>query len=199
MSASKQFSNKLDELWRRRTASLRSHVIPQGVGKPLTFSKPVRQKFVNELLDDASNILIHRDARSALTQITASRHLKHIQGRGLGKRAENMLRWAESALSGPIVYGFWKGRRCLYIGKGGSWRRLKSYEKSAYLLQATRVKVFCITTKSNLSKAECLATHLFDPRDKKMKPAKVKWGKKCPICREHDFVRHQVHNLFKLK
>ena len=109
------------------------------------------------------------------------------------------LAWAESALPGPIVYGFWRGRRCLYIGKGGSWRRLKSYEKSAYLLQATRIKAFCITTQSNLPKAECLATHLFDPRDKKMKPAKVKWGKKCPVCREHDFVQHQVQNLFKLK
>jgi len=110
-----------------------------------------------------------------------------------------MLDWAGSSLSGPIVYGFWKGNRCLYIGKGGSWRRLKSYEKSAYLLQATRIKAFCIKTKSQLAKAECLATHLFNPRDKKMKPAKVKWGKKCPICRKHDEVRRQVQNLFRLK
>ncbi len=199
MSAAKQFSNKLDRLWQRRTASLRSHVIPRGVGKPPTFSKPVRQKFVNELLDNASDILINRDARSELSKITKSHHLKHIQGHGLASRAENMLEWAKSALSGPIVYGFWKGRRCLYIGKGGSWRRLKSYEKSAYLLQATRIKAFCITTKSQVPKAECLATHLFDPRDKKMKPAKVKWGKKCPICRKHDGVRHQIQNLFRLK
>ena len=199
MSSAKQFSDKLDELWRRRTASLRSHVIPQGVGKPLVFSKPVRQKFVNELLDDASAILIRRDARRELNKITASRHLKHVRGHGLKRRAENMLAWAESALSRAVVYGFWKGRRCLYIGKGGSWRRLKNYEKSAYLLQATQIKAFCVTTPSQLAKAECLATHLFDPRDKKMNPAKVKWGKKCPVCREHDYVRQQVQNLFKLK
>jgi hypothetical protein len=97
------------------------------VGKPLIFSKPVRQKFVNGLLDEASQILISRDARRELNKITASRRLKHIDGHGLARRAENMLAWAESALSGAIVYGFWKGRRCLYIGKGGSWRRLKNY------------------------------------------------------------------------
>lgn len=174
MSAAKQFSKKLDHLWQRRTASLRSHVIPRGVGKPTAFSKPVRQKFVNELLADASDILINRDARSELNKITKSRRLKHIKGRGLANRAKKMLSWAESALKGPIVYAFWKGNKCLYVGKGGSWKRLKSYEKSAYLLQASCIEAFCVTTKSQVPKAECLATHLFDPRDKKMKPAKVK-------------------------
>jgi hypothetical protein len=198
MSASKQFSRKLDDLWRRRTAGLRSQIIPKGVGKPPSFSKPVRQKFVNELLTDASDILIGREARPELNKITKTRRLKHIKGRGLAKRAQNMLAWAES-LDGPIVYVFWKNDRCLYVGKGGSWRRLKNYEKSAYLLQATCIEVFCVTTKSQVPKAECLATHLFDPRDKKMKPAKVKWGKACPICRKHDHIRGQVQNLFRLK
>jgi hypothetical protein len=84
------------------------------------------------------------------------------------------------------------------VGKGKSWRRLRSYDRSAYL-HAQCIEVFEITSKSQLGKAECLATHLFEPRDQKVKPAKVKWGKACPICRKHDDVRDKLKTLFKMK
>lgn len=196
MSLAKHFSNKLDDLWRRRTAKLRSVVIPRGVGQPPVFSPQVRDRLINELLGDASAILVKREAREEFRKIVASRHLKKIKGYGLLNRGENLIAWARSSLDGPIIYVFWRGEKCLYVGKGESWRRLKSYDKSAYLKEATSIEVFCVLTQSQLGKAECLATHLFDPRDNKVKAAKVKWGKACPICREHDRIRDQLKELF---
>lgn len=197
MSLAKQFSNKLEALWKRRTAELRSIVIPQGVGQPLAFSPQVRDRLINDLLDDASEILVKRDARAEFKKTYQSRHLKKIKGHGLLKRGKNLVSWAGSSLKGPIIYAFWSGSKCLYLGKGKSWRRLKNYDKSAYLLSANSVEVFCISTKNQLGKAECLATHLFEPRDNQVKAARVKWGKECPVCREHDRVRDKLKDLFR--
>jgi hypothetical protein len=199
MAMAKHFSNKLDELWRRRTASLRALVIPRGAGAPPKFSRSVRERLIEDLLADSTKILLAREGKAALKAVTASHHLKHIKGHGLLKRGKNLLGWAKAALHGPIVYAFWRGKKCLYVGKGASWKRLKSYEKSVYLMHSGSIEVFCITTKGQLGKAECLATHLFEPRDKKVKPAKVKWGKACPICRKHDLVRTELTALFKIK
>ena len=70
------------------------------------------------------------------------------------------------------MYSFWKGRQCLYVGKGKSWTRLKGYEKSVYLRDATTVRVRGVTSPSHLAKAECLMRHLLDPRDNRIRPAK---------------------------
>jgi hypothetical protein len=188
----KQFHSKLDELWSRRTARIRSVVTPQGVGHPKIFTKALREKHINELLEIASRILLKRQGRKEFARVVESRHLKHISGHGLLARGDDLLAWAGAKLHGPIVYAFWSGKKCLYVGKGSSWKRLHCYEKSAYLLQARCIEVFCVTGQSQLGKAECLATHLFGPRDNKMKASKVKWGKACPICKKHDEVRRDL-------
>ncbi|SRR5258706_11561757 len=199
MAIAKQFNKHLDELWRRRTGSLRSWVIPRGAGKPPKFTRRVRQKLINELLDIASEILVNRDGRSELKNITRERRLMYVRGRGLLARGRTLLRWAESRLKGPMVYAFWRKSHCLYVGKGRSWKRLRHYERSAYMLQATCIEVFCVSSRSQLGKAECLATHLYEPRDRRVKPARVKWGKACPICRKHDSVRDELRGLFRLR
>ncbi|MCK6445338.1 MAG: hypothetical protein L6Q99_03015 [Planctomycetes bacterium] len=199
MALAKQFSRKLDQLWHRRTDELRAQVVPRGAGKPPSFTKKVRQKLVDELLDLASTILIRRSGRAEFRATVAHRRLRFIRERGLLKRGKGLVQWAQRTVKGPIVYAFWRRRRCLYVGKGKSWRRLRSYEKSAYLLSATCVEVFSVRSKSQLGKAECLATHLFDPRDQRVRPARVKWGKACPICRRHDAVRDELRGLFRMR
>jgi len=198
MALEKKFARKLDDLWRRRTASLRATVIPRGVGQPPRFTRQVREGLINDLLDDATQLLLRKYGWEAFSKVVASRRLKQMKGHGLLSRAKNLLSWAESKIDGPIIYAFWRGSKCLYVGKGNTWKRLRSYDHSAYL-NAQSIEVFQITSKSQLGKAECLATHLFEPRDKKVKPAKVKWGKACPICRRHDNVRNQLKTLFKMK
>ena len=198
MSLAKHFARKLDELWKRRTATLRATVIPRGVGQPAKFTRQVRERLINDLLDDATHLLLKRHGRAEFKRVIVRRQLKQLKGHGLLNRADNLLNWAESHLAGPIVYSFWRGNKCLYVGKGKNWRRLRSYGRSAYL-HAQCIEVFQVASKSQLGKAECLATHLFEPRDKKVKPAKVKWGKSCPICKKHDEVRMSLKALFKMK
>ncbi len=111
----------------------------------------------------------------------------------------NLLEWAESNLNGPIVYSFWKGKKCLYVGKGDSWERLRNYVKSAYMLKGSCIEVFLVNGKSHLGKAECLAIHFFNPRDNRKDAAKEKWGKECPICRKHDIIRDELNSLFKMR
>ena len=199
MALAKQFSRKLDHLWKLRTADLRALVIPRGVGQPAKFSRRVRERHIDQLLDDATEVLLKREGRGEFKKVTIGRHLRQIKGRGLLDRGNNLLQWAEEKLRGPIVYAFWRRRKCLYVGKGESWKRLRIYHKSAYLLQAQCVEVFRVAGMSQLPKAECLATHLFKPRDRKVRPARVRWGKACPICRKHDLIRYELKTIFKMK
>lgn len=199
MALNKQFSRKLDHLWSRRTTQLRALVVPRGAGQPPSFTKRVRERLLDELLGLASKILVRRHAREAFQEVVRTRHLRFLKGRGHREKGRRMVEWAGETLSGPIVYSFWNSRRCLYVGKGRTWRRLRSYEKSIYLAKANSLEVFSITSRSQLGKAECLATHLFVPGDRKVRPAKVKWGKACPVCRKHDQVRRELRGLFRMR
>lgn len=199
MALNKQFARRLDHLWHRRTDELRALVIPRGVGKPPSFTKQVRERMINELLDVASTILVRRQAKPEFDEIVKRRRLRFLRGHGLLERGRGMIQWAGDTLSGPIVYSFWRGKRCLYVGKGETWKRLRAYEKSAYVQPGNSIEVFEITGPRQLGKAECLAKHLYDPRDNRVRPAKVKWGKKCPVCRKHDLVREELRGLFRMR
>lgn len=199
MALTKQFSTKLQSLWNRRTANLRGVIIPPGSGKTPKFNKTIRDQIVTDLLEVASEILIKRDARQEFKEVIKKRYLKKLSGRGVGQKAERLLEWAKENLSGPIVYAFWRGSRCLYVGKGSSRTRLSNYQKSIYLSQADSVEIFCVKTAGNLGKAECLATHLFLPRDNKIKVAKKKWGRECPVCSRHDYIRDQLNHLCRIR
>jgi hypothetical protein len=198
MALIKTFEDTLENLWHRRTAKLRCVIVPPGPGKQPKFNKKIRDKIVGELLEVASEVLVKRDAKQSFKEITQTRHLKKLVGWGLRQRAARLLKWAKENIRGPIIYAFWRGNRCLYVGRGTSWTRLKAYEKSAYLNSADSIEIFCIKTLGNLARAECLATHLYAPRDKKVKPAKVKWGKACPVCARHDFIQEELNYLCRI-
>ena len=81
---------------------------------------------------------------------------------------------------GPSPF-LWTGRvllleknRCLYVGKGKSRGRLKHYERTFYLKEADLLEVYDVQSTSLLPRVECLAVHLFDPRDNRAKPARRK-------------------------
>jgi len=199
MTLENKFSQDLDRLWAIRTAEIRSLVVKRGVGKPAKFTKRIRQKRIERILDCASEILVKRDAERELNKVVDRRHLWHVKGRGLIERGANLIAWSAKKLTGPIIYSFWRNKKCLYVGKGETAARLKNYEKSGYLLEGNGVEVFCLYSVGQLAKVECLATHLFNPRDQKVKPAKVKWGKKCPICVKHDTIRNDLNSLFRMR
>lgn len=199
MSLAKQFSKKLDDLWRRRTAELRALVIPRATGQPKRFSKSMREKLIDEILEYATRILVKKEGTKEFNTVVRRRALKGIKGRGLRDRGNKLISWAEDNFRGPIVYAFWNKKKCLYVGKGRNWKRLKDYKKSAYLNEAKQIEVFTIKSKSHLGKVECLAVHLFNPRDNEYKPAKSKWGKSCPVCEKHDHIYDDLHELFRIR
>jgi hypothetical protein len=197
MAVLKQFDRKLADLWHHRIANVES-LVRKRVGKPKSFTVKRRDKGIKDLEALADKILTKQGAKKELAKITSYTRRHHIRGHGVLKRGGNMLSWAGN-LPGIIVYSFWRGNRCLYVGKGGKWTRLKGYEKSVYVKEATVVKVRGITSKSFTGRAECLSKHLYKPRDNKIEPAKGKWSKACPVCKAKKQLRTNLRTLFKMK
>lgn len=193
------FLHVLDEAVERRTGQLRRLVVSGDHGAPKQYTKTIRDKLKKQILSAASAVLVDEHASAEFKKLVVRRRLRFIKGFGTADRFDRLYRWARRKLDGPIVYAFWRHKTCLYVGKGKSYRRLKHYEKSVYLWHATALEVWEIKTKSQLPRAECLAIHLFEPRDNKQKKAaKVKWGKVCPICKRHDEIASETSSLLRL-
>lgn len=197
MALHTQFHRTLDKLWERRTDDLRALVKPK-VGMRLGFTRKLRNKMIRELLRIASAILVRKVAKRELYDLVVARKLRRIRGRGLDGRGKDLVAFARR-LRGPIIYAFWRGKRCLYVGKGKTPSRLAGYQRHSFQTRADSVEVFSISTKSQLPKAECLAVHLFTPRHNRVKPAREKWGKKCPVCKRHDEIKRMLSTLFPMR
>lgn len=159
-----------------------------------SWSRTIRDRGINELIDLTTHVLLPA-AKKEVRRTARKSALKKLSGRGDQKRFSRLINWART-LRGPIIYSFWRRKHCLYIGKGNNWRRLMYYSKSLYLRDADHVRIYLIRGRSQLPKAECLFIHLLNPRDNKQKAAHVKWGKSCPICKTHDFLRSELKVLF---
>ncbi|MFY9342457.1 MAG: hypothetical protein WAT39_08200 [Planctomycetota bacterium] len=196
MALHTQFHRKLDHLWKRQTENLRALIKPKP-GMPLAFTRKTRNRLIGDLLELATAVLLRRLARRAFHDTFVKRRLFHLRGRGRLARGESLVSFAKS-LPGSIVYAFWQGNRCLYVGKGRKASRLVSHRKS-YGREADAVEVFLVRSKSYLPRAECLATHLFEPRDLAIRPSRAAWGKRCPVCARHDRVRRELYGLFAMR
>lgn len=197
MARHTQFHRKLDKLWKRRTDDLRALIKPK-VGTRLRFTRKLRNDTIKELLEIAADILTRKVARHELDDLIVERKRRRIRGRGLDGRGKDLVAFSRQ-LRGPIIYMFRQGKQCLYVGKGRKPSRLASYQRHAFSTKAGSVEVFSIPSKSQLPKAECLATHLLDPRHNRVRPARVKWSKKCPVCRRLREIKHVLSALFPLR
>ncbi len=198
MALVKQFERKLSELWRDRIATVES-LVKKRVGRKKNFDRARREKKIHELQELAEAILTKQRAKEELASLTAHKERRHhLRGRGWEERADNMRPWAKR-LSGPVVYSFWRGKKCLYVGKGDKPSRLNGYAKSMYMKDADIVKARGIRGTSNLTWAECLSKHLYKPSHNKIKPAKAKWRKRCPVCRAKDEIKKELRSLFRLR
>lgn len=199
MALKTAFLHVLDDAVERRTYQLRRLVVSSDHGAPKQYTKAIRDRLKKRILRAASAVLVDEYADDEFAKVVSKRRLRFIKGFGITDRFNRLYRWAEQKFDGPIVYAFWRGKRCLYVGKGKSYRRIKHYEKSVYLWHARALEVWQIKSRSQLPRAECLAIHLFRPRDNKQKKAaKVKWGKACPICKRHDEVASATSSLLRL-
>lgn len=182
----------------RRTQEIRRIIVP-GIGAPKLFSKLIRDKLRKEMLLSAVQILTRRRAKKDFQNLVVRRNLRFIKGWGIVDRFDRTYSWAEKSLHGPIVYSFWRGSKCLYVGKGKNYKRLRDYKKSFYIYKATQLEVWQIKNKKSLPSAECLAQHLFLPHYNEYKAATKKWTSKCPICRRRHNLRTELNSLLALK
>jgi hypothetical protein len=151
------------------------------------------------MLLSAVQILTRKRAKKDFENLVVRRKLRFIKGWGIVDRFDRMYSWAEMGLRGPIVYAFWRGSKCLYVGKGKSYKRLRDYKKSFYVYKATQLEAWQIKNKKSLPSAECLAQHLFLPHYNEYKAATKKWTSKCPICRRRHNLRTALNSLLALK
>ena len=198
MAYATEFLHVLNQAVERRIESIKRIVIA-GPGAPKKLDKKIRNKLRALLLDSASRILVREKAKRELRKLILRKRLRHIAGYGIDGRFDHIYEWARMKVRGPIVYAFWNGKKCLYVGKGKSHKRLKGYKKSYYLKAADCLEVWQVASKNRLASAECLAIHLFNPRDNEKKAAKVKWGRKCPVCKRHDALKEELDYLLRLK
>jgi ribosomal protein L33 len=198
MALTKEFDRLLEQVMERRTDAMRRIVIPTR-GAPKKMNKRVRDGLRARLLDSASEILVREKAWKEFQELATHRQLRHIAGYGIRGRFDNLYSWARKSLRGHVIYSFWKGKSCLYVGKGKSYKRLIAYKNSHYLMVADSLEAWQVRSPSKLASAECLAVHFFRPRLNENKPAKVKWGKKCPVCRRHDELKEDLDSLLRLK
>jgi hypothetical protein len=198
MALATEFSRLLDQMMDRRVDAIKRLVIPTK-GAPKKMNKRVRDGIRAKVLDSASQLLVRAKAKKEFQELVKPRQLRFIAGYGIRGRFDNLYSWARKNLNGPVIYSFWKGKRCLYVGKGKSYRRLRVYRNSHYLSLADNLKVWQVRSRNKVASAECLAVHLFEPHFNENKPAKVKWGKKCPVCRCHDQLKEDFDSLLRLK
>lgn len=196
--AAKRFSRLLDELWQRRTRDLRRKVTGPGKVPSKKFSTGIRDKQVEKMLDAAYDALVRRLAKKEFNWVVADSHQRHLKG-SIRDRFDRVWSLVKTRLKGPIVYAFWRGDKCLYVGKGKSPKRLRSYRMSVQLREADLLEVWEVPYLSELSRAECLAVHLFEPAHNENMPAQEKRARKCPICRELVKIENELWSLFRMK
>lgn len=200
MALSNQFVRKLDDLWHTRTANIRSLVTPRR-GPPRKFSKEFRENCIYELQELATKILLRSGVKREFRKVMLFSKMNRI-GSLESREADRLLVWAKSLGKDPTIFSFWKGKKCLYVGQAANFvARLNHYigAKSKYLNSGNTIKIFVLKRRSQLGQAECLAIHLLNPIENKVKAAHQAWGKSCRICEFHDFIRDELQSLFRMR
>jgi len=124
------FLRVLDDALERRTGQLRRLVVSPNQGAPKKYTRTVRDRLKRRILFAASAVLVNEHAEEEFATLIVKRRLRFIKGFGITDRFDRIYGWAQRKFDGPIVYAFWHRKKCLYVGKGKSYRRLKHYEKS---------------------------------------------------------------------
>ncbi len=191
----KDFDRQIEALWHRRSTYVRS-LVRARPGRQKGFSRKHREDAIRRLEDLATTIIARSVGRHRLRTITIWLSQHRLRGRGRRQRFEGMVKWAEGLRRSPIIYSFWRGRKCLYVGKSKSSGCLRSYGRDVVLAHATRVKVLGIRGKSRLVQAECLCMHLFQPKENRIGASRRRWSKKCPVCDVNRKIKDEIRAVF---
>ena len=197
----KGFERKLDDLLRRWTENLRS-LVRRRRGRPVKFTKNLRERYTRELQVLTAGILRRQGAQAEFRNVLSGVQRRNLISNEEAKHPESIVSWARRT-RGPVIYSFWRGpKKCLYVGKAEQLAsRLANYVQawSRYFSPGITLKVHGVKSRSRLVKAECLAMHLYDPQRNGVKASHQKWAKACPICKTIDQVKNDLSSLLRIK
>lgn len=166
------------------------------VSQDRDWTRKYREERIQRLWEIAEKMLLPQ-ANRELNEYISSRKLKMFRG-PKKVRGERLYSWAkENFPKGPILYIFWKKDRCIYVGTGDSNYRIGNYRKSKYIdrSEADSLEIFSVRGKSNKPRVECLACHIFKPKDNQNSPSKKKYSKTCYICHKKKLIRSRLQAL----
>jgi hypothetical protein len=168
MAFSNEFERELDKLFRERTHWLKAGIWGSArPGKPPGFNRKKVDAGIGRLQDIASKALVKGLLRSEFDKHVTSRRSWFVKGRGHEEKKRNFEKWFGSWFEQGTgcVYAFWNEHgRCIYVGRSGAGgSRPASHFKEQAFSKATRVTIYKISSKSQISKLECLAIHSFQP------------------------------------
>jgi hypothetical protein len=208
MSARKGWQRELDKLFHDRVFQLRKAMGFVKRGNAPIFDKHRLERGIKRLDKLASAILDARIARQEFRTAIEGRkrwHPKKGKGWGITAKRKKFKIWFDNQVGfDNYIYIFWSGRspniRCEYVGQStrGKTRPQSHFEKF-WFQRVTRIDLWSIRNRSEVTKLECLAIHYFDPRMNKVRAANKRWTKKCPICEKHRKLQSELKNIFALK
>ena len=204
MAKAKEFTRKLDKLFRVRTNWLRRSVGQSKPGNPPLWSKKKVSKALTQLEAIARTIITKTRAKQGFDEaIDHSRqwHPKKNKGWNREDKKNRFGKWFDEEIgTGNCIYAFWKKKRCLYVGKTENGKsRPQSHFSKHWFNAATRIDIYVVKSTSLIHKAECLAIDRWDPIHNKKRSAKTKYRKKCPVCSAVFEIRDELKGLFRMR
>lgn len=202
--SSAAFNKKLKTLFSDRTDWLCRQVRQPSAGRPPKFHKKKIDRSIEELQSLATEFLCKQRSIKKLDGLYRGKKKWQVnsnKGWGRDKKQARFKEWYDQRIGFKnCVYVFWAGKKCKYVGSTKKGKnRPQSHFIKHWFSSVKRVDIYFCKGARNISKLECLATHLFNPSHSKIKPAARKMHSKCPICQTHRNIRQEVKSIFKLK
>ncbi len=204
MGLATKFERGLQRLFYRRTSWLRQAIGKNRPGRPHVFNRKNVEPKLEELGELATQILVRRRARREFHKTVEEKrqwHVKRGKGHGIDPKRERFKRWYDKSIGNRnCVYVFWAPHECVYVGRTirGHGRPAGWFDR-VWFQPVTRIDIYSVRRQSEVPKVECLATHLFDPKENKNWPSIGRYTKKCPICKATREIDHELKSIFRLR
>lgn len=196
MKTESEFRRELKDLLFDRAHPIFWELGIKKVSQHRDWTREYREERIQRLWNIAEKMLFAR-AKEELEKYVYSRKLKFFRG-SKRDRGERLYSWAKDNFpKGPILYIFWKKNKCIYVGIGDSNLRIRDYKKSKYIdrSEADSLEIYSVHGKSNKSRVECLACHIYRPKDNQNSPGKPKYSKACYVCQKKRAIHSRLHAL----
>lgn len=204
MALKTEFERRLNGLFRRRAAWLKSAVGRKAPGPVPAFDAKVAKQETRKLVEIAKELVLKQRGQSEFDGVVDEVrrwHPKKGKGHGVPAKKHAFNDWYPKSVSSPnCIYVFWSGNRCLYVGRTikGKGRPQSHFEKF-WFGKATQIDIFTVHSPSEVPKAECLAMDLYRPKYTKYKASRRRYAKKCPVCSVLKEMEKDLKAIFRLR